>query len=222
LTGRILESCPELRIRFSSIDPGDLDHALVNLVTREERVCPHLHLPVQSGSSSVLERMRRNYHREDYLATVRRVRAGKRRIEVTTDIIVGFPGETEQEFRSTLSLVKQCRFLKVHAFRYSARPGTPAADYSGQLAPELKKERLNRLLETASNEREKRLTRMLRRTLEVLVERELVPGQFVGRAGNYAPVLLAGKGIEVGKIYFAKVNGIKDDMLVGAKVTGSR
>jgi len=215
LARRILEACPDLRLRFSSIDPGDLDAELAELVCREQRICPHLHLPAQSGSSQVLSRMRRDYDRREYLDLVGRLSRGGRKIELSTDMIVGFPGETEQEFRSTLSLVRQCHFLKVHAFRYSARPGTAAATFPEQVKAELKKERMDRLGELAGSERRKRLFAMRGGKLEVLVEKALGPGRFIGRAENYAEVALNGPGIVVGSIYTAKVVGLEDDILVG-------
>lgn len=114
------------RLRFSSLEPGDLDEGLLATLSRHPQVAPHFHLPLQSGSDVLLRRMNRQYRREDYLRMVQRVREVFDRPALTTDIIVGFPGETDQEFERTLEVVDACRFIHIHAFPFSPRPGTAA------------------------------------------------------------------------------------------------
>lgn len=137
---------PAVRFRVSSVEPRDVDDDFVDVLARAEgRVCRHLHLPLQSGSSKVLREMARPYDAERFLDLVERLRDAVPELSLTTDVIVGFPGETEEEFCETLAMVERCRFSKVHAFPYSQRAGTPAADRTDQVAPEVKAARMERL-----------------------------------------------------------------------------
>ncbi len=213
----ILVACPELRLRLSSIEPGDISRELIRLVGIEHRLCPHLHLPVQSGSSGVLKAMRRDYGRREYFQLLRELRAARAGLEVSSDVMVGFPGESEKDFQLTISLVKKCGFLKVHAFRYSPRPGTAAADFPGQVPHSVKKERMRRLLEVTGKVRRERLRAMVGRELDVLIEKRLVPGRYRGRADNYAEVEVQGSKLEVGGLYQVRVTGLVEDMLVAER-----
>ena len=120
------------RLRLSSLEPGDLTDDLVSVLASHEQVVPHLHLPLQSGSETILRRMNRQYTRDDFLRTLERVATALDRPALTTDVIVGFPGETDDEFDRTLEVVDRVKFIYVHAFPFSARPGTAAARWTGQ------------------------------------------------------------------------------------------
>jgi tRNA-2-methylthio-N6-dimethylallyladenosine synthase len=133
-------------------------------------VCEYFHLPLQSGSNRVLERMNRGYTRERYLELIAELRAAVPDIALSTDLIVGFPGETEEDFQATLAMVDEVGYDNVFAFRYSPRPGTPAAAFPDQVAPEVKASRNARLLEVASRVAAERSRRLEGRTLEVLVD----------------------------------------------------
>ena len=135
------------RIRFMTSHPKDLSAGLIQAYVTCNKLCPHIHLPVQSGSTEVLRRMNRRYSREDYLALLQKLRTALPGIAVTTDIIVGFPGETEEEFKDTLSLVEEVRFDSAFTFLYSVRRGTPAEGYGDQIPESVKHERFNRLVE---------------------------------------------------------------------------
>ena len=115
------------RIRVSSIEPIHVDDELVQLLATEPKLCEHLHIPLQSGSDAVLEAMNRHYSSEQFIAMVDRLKQVAPHIAVTTDVIVGFPGETEADFNKTLEVCDRCGFAKIHVFRYSKRAGTPAA-----------------------------------------------------------------------------------------------
>lgn len=145
LLDRLLEAVrpfAPVRFRLSSIEPQDVDEALIDLLSRAEgAVCRHLHLPLQSGSSKVLREMARRYSAEDYLALVRRLRERVPGISLTTDVIVGFPGETEEDFAATCDLARACTFSKIHVFPYSERKGTPAAKRPDQVPPEQRSRR---------------------------------------------------------------------------------
>jgi tRNA-2-methylthio-N6-dimethylallyladenosine synthase len=133
------------RIRYTSSHPFFFDDALIAAHGAEAKLCPHVHLPLQSGSDAVLERMRRRYRAEDYLAIVAKLRAARPDIVLTTDLIVGFPGETDADFQATLDLVHAVGFVDAYSFKYSPRPGTTAPDLDGAVAPVLAQERFDAL-----------------------------------------------------------------------------
>ena len=147
--GMLLRACGEIdgleRVRFTSPHPADFTDDVIEAMAATHNVMPQLHMPLQSGSDAVLRAMRRAYRREKYLRILGRVRAAIPDAAITTDIIVGFPGETERDFAGTLDLVRQARFAGAFTFQYSPRPGTPAAAMDGQIPPEVVAERYERL-----------------------------------------------------------------------------
>ncbi|HYB89189.1 MAG TPA: tRNA (N6-isopentenyl adenosine(37)-C2)-methylthiotransferase MiaB [Streptosporangiaceae bacterium] len=147
--GMLLRACGEIggleRVRFTSPHPADFTDDVIEAMAATPNVMPSLHMPLQSGSDAVLRAMRRAYRREKYLRILARVRAAIPDAAITTDIIVGFPGETERDFADTLDLVRQARFAGAFTFQYSLRPGTPAAAMDGQVPPEVVAERYERL-----------------------------------------------------------------------------
>lgn len=134
------------RIRFMTSHPKDLSDELIEVMGRSEKICRHLHLPVQSGSTRILEKMNRRYTKEQYLALTEKLRRAVPDISLTTDIIVGFPGETEEDFLETLDVVKKVRYDSAFTFIYSRRTGTPAAVMAGQVPEDVVKDRFDRLL----------------------------------------------------------------------------
>jgi threonylcarbamoyladenosine tRNA methylthiotransferase MtaB len=149
LVRAILAETDVPRLRLTSIAPWDLDERLLDL-WRNRRLCRHLHLSLQSGSTATLRRMRRPYTAESYLDLLDRVRTVIPGVAVTTDVIVGFPGESEEEFAESLATVEAAAFAKVHVFPYSPRPGTEAETMSGQVSPTIKKERTETMLAAAA------------------------------------------------------------------------
>ena len=145
----LLRACGQIdgleRVRFTSPHPRDFTDDVIAAMAETPNVMPHLHMPLQSGSDDVLKRMRRSYRRDKYLGIIDRVRTAMPDAAITTDIIVGFPGETDEDFDATVDLVRQARFAGAFTFQYSKRPGTPAADYPDQIAPEVVTERYQRL-----------------------------------------------------------------------------
>lgn len=137
---------PPVRFRISSIEPRDVDDALIELLAEADgRICRHLHLPLQAGSSKVLREMARPYDATRFSALVDRLYAAVPELALSTDIIAGFPGETDVEFRETLDMARRCRFSKIHAFPYSRREGTPAAERSDQVPPDVRERRARTL-----------------------------------------------------------------------------
>lgn len=158
------------RIRFMTSHPKDLSDELINCYATLDKLCPHLHLPVQSGSNKVLKEMNRNYTREDYLKIITKLKELVPDISITTDIIIGFPGETEDDFNETLELVKEVRFDSAFTFLYSIREGTKAAKMDNQIDEKVKHARFQRLTDTLNEIGLEINQSLIGETLEVLVE----------------------------------------------------
>ena len=158
------------RIRYMSSHPKDLTHRLMDAIAENSNVCHHMHLPVQSGSSAILERMNRRYTREGYLKLVDDLRRTVPDIELTTDVIVGFPGETDRDFEDTLSLMEEVGFAAAFTFKYSPRKGTRAAEAEDQVPEAIKKERLKRLNELQARKTAENNQKYLGHRGEVLIE----------------------------------------------------
>jgi tRNA-2-methylthio-N6-dimethylallyladenosine synthase len=158
------------RIRFTTSNPYNLTRRLIEALRDVPKVCEYFHLPLQSGSNRVLERMNRGYTRERYLELIDELRTAVPDLALSTDLIVGFPGETEDDFAATLDMVERVGYDNVFAFRYSPRPGTPAASLPDQVAADVKADRNRRVLETATRVAAERSRRLEGRTVEVLVD----------------------------------------------------
>ncbi len=147
---KLLRACGKIegleRLRFTSPHPAEFTHDVIDAMAETPNVCPQLHMPLQSGSDKVLKEMRRSYRSKKFLGILEEVRAKIPHASITTDIIVGFPGETEEDFQETLNVVEKARFTSAYTFQYSPRPGTPAADYADQVPKEVVQDRYERLL----------------------------------------------------------------------------
>lgn len=189
------------RIRFMTPHPKDLSDEVIEVMANSKKICRHIHLPAQSGSSNILKKMNRNYTREDYLALVDKIKTAMPDISITTDLIVGFPGETEEDFEDTLSLVKEVGYSSAFTFQYSKRTGTPAATFEDQAPEEVMTERFNRLLETVK-ESSGCNDDLAGKTMDVLVEgkNEKLEGYLSGRLSNNMLVHFKGDEDLIGKI----------------------
>jgi len=157
------------RVRFTSPHPAEFTDDVIEAMARTANVCPALHMPLQSGSDRILRAMRRSYRADRYLGIIDRVRAAMPHAAITTDIIVGFPGETEEDFAATLDVVRRARFAAAFTFQYSRRPGTPAADLDGQLPKEVVQERYQRLIDLQEAISFEENTALIGSTVELLV-----------------------------------------------------
>lgn len=194
------------RVRFMTSHPKDLSDELIRVMAEEPKICRHLHLPMQSGSSRILKAMNRRYTREAYLELVEKIRRAIPDISLTTDIIVGFPGETEEDFQDTLSVVEQCRFDAAFTFIYSKRTGTPAAKMEDQVPEDVVKERFDRLLKLVDRIAREESGRDRGKTLPVLVEEQQPEtGLLTGRLSNNILVHFPGPAELVGKILPVKL-----------------
>ena len=177
---------------------------------------PSLHLPVQSGSDRVLKRMNRRHTRAAYVKTVARMRAAQPKMAFSSDFIVGFPGESEKDFRATLSLVEEVGYANAFSFKYSPRPGTPAADLRGQVPDAVKSERLYRLQTAIERQQAAFNEQCLGRTFDVLFEKAgRYPGQIVGRSPYLQPVHVMAPRTMIGGIRAVRITEVGTNSLFG-------
>ncbi len=208
------------RIRFMTSHPKDLSDRLVKAYMECDKLCPHIHLPVQSGSTRILNMMGRKYARDDYLAIVSKLRQAVTDIAITTDIIVGFPGETEDDFCMTLDLVEKVRFDSAFTFLYSVRKGTPAEGFKNHVSEEIKHHRFNRLVETVNRISKEKNSGMTGNIEEVLCEgiSKTDPDVQSGRTGGHKLVHFTGEARSEGSIVTVRITGSTTFSLKGELV----
>ena len=189
------------RIRFTTSHPKDVSEKLINTLRDSSKICEHLHLPAQSGSNRILEGMNRGYTREQYLELIDKIRSEIPKISITTDLMVGFPGEKREDFEDTLRLVEDVEFDAAFTFKYSTRPGTQAAKEKDDVPLETKKERLAELNELCEKMALERNRRLLGKVEEVMVERMAQrEKKLVGRTRSNKTVFFSGAGKSIGKL----------------------
>jgi tRNA-2-methylthio-N6-dimethylallyladenosine synthase len=195
------------RIRFTTSHPKDLCEELIACFADQPKLCPHIHLPLQSGSDRILKMMNRGYTREDYLLKIKRLRAVCPEIAITTDFIVGFPGETEKDLQATLDMVTEIEYDEFFSFKYSDRPKTQASQYPDKLPEEEKARRLSILQEKQKSITLKKNRTMVGKTIAVLVEGESKKNSLhvSGRSGTHKVVNFEGPLGLQGKIVFVKI-----------------
>lgn len=172
LLERVAKESDLPRIKFTTSYPRDFDEEIVKVIDEHSNLCEWIHLPAQSGSNRILRAMRRGYTREEYLSKIAAIKKSEKDMSITGDMIVGFPGETDEDFNETLSLAAETEYDGLYIFKYSPRPNTPAAAYTDSVPEEVKTERFLKLQELQMRIQAKRYSRYLDRTVEVLVEGE--------------------------------------------------
>jgi tRNA-2-methylthio-N6-dimethylallyladenosine synthase len=218
--GRLLHRVAEIegtaRLRYTTSHPADVDESLIAAHRDLPQLMPCLHLPVQSGSDRILAAMKRRHTRAHYLAIVERLRAARPDLALTSDFIVGFPGESEEDFRETVTLVDHIGFAGAFSFKYSPRPGTPAATMGDQIPDEIKVERLARLQSAIDRHQMDFNARSLGMTFPVLLERPgRHPGQLVGRSPYSQPVQVMAPTEMIGEIVAVRITEIGPNSLFG-------
>ena len=208
------------RIRFMTSHPKDLSDELIGTMKNSKKICSHLHLPLQSGSSEILKRMNRKYSKEQYLALVEKLRAAMPDISLTTDIIVGFPGETEEDFEETMDVVRKVRYDSAFTFIYSKRTGTPAAAMPNQVPEDVVKNRFDRLLKEVQDIAAEVVKRHEGTVQKVLVEEidTHEAGFVTGRLSNNTVVHFAGDASLIGKIVDVSLDEAKGFYYMGSLV----
>jgi tRNA-2-methylthio-N6-dimethylallyladenosine synthase len=217
LLTRLAEVPGIFRLRYATSHPRDVDEDLVAAHRDLAALMPQLHLPVQSGSDRMLTAMNRRHTKAEYLDVIARLRAARPDMAFTSDFIVGFPGETEEDFCDTLRIVEEVGFAGAFSFKYSPRPGTPAADREDQIADEVKAKRLARLQDCIDRHQSAFNLNCAGRDLEVLLEKPgRIPGQLVGRSPYLQPVQVMAPSSLIGQIATVRITDVGSNSLFGA------
>lgn len=205
------------RIRYTTSHPRDMDEALIEAHGTLDELMPYLHLPVQSGSDRILAAMNRQHDTEHYLALVDRIRAARPDIALSSDFIVGFPGETEADFEATLAICETVKYAQAYSFKYSPRPGTPGAGLEGQVPEDIKTRRLAKLQALLSRHQTEFNKSCLGRTLSVLLEKPgRLDGQLLGRSPYLQSVHVAAPQDLLGTVQQVRVDDVKPNSLTGS------
>lgn len=210
------------RIRFMTSHPKDLSDELIEVLGKSKKICKHLHLPLQSGSSRILKEMNRHYTKEQYLELVKKIRAAVPDIALTTDIIVGFPGETEEDFLETMKVVKEVQYDSAFTFIYSKRTGTPAATKEDQVSPEVVKDRFDRLLHVVQEIGSQKAGALQGTVQKVLIEEINAQDEHLvtGRLSNNSVVHVPGGAELIGKIVDVSLDECKGFYYLGTLTEG--
>jgi tRNA-2-methylthio-N6-dimethylallyladenosine synthase len=204
------------RVRYTTSHPRDMDDALIAAHRDLDILMPYLHLPVQSGSDTILKAMNRRHTAAEYLKTIERIKTARPDMALSGDFIVGFPGETDQDFEDTLSIIREVGYASAYSFKYSTRPGTPGANLGGQIAEEIKSERLHRLQDLVNAQTTAFHAACVGKTMPVLIERPgRMPGQVGGRSPYLQAVHLDGSPDLIGAIHQVEIVGTSTNSLVG-------
>ena len=206
------------RIRTSSVEPILFTDEFVNEVSKMEKVMPHYHLSLQSGCDETLKRMNRRYTTKEYKDIVDKLRSAIPNVAITTDVIVGFPGETEEEFEQTYNFLKDIELSQMHIFKYSPRKGTKAADMDNQVSPQIKHERSEKLLQLNKENFEKFASKSLGKEFEVLFEQNVGENKYEGLTPNYLKTIVTSNEDISGKILKVKITEVKDEYVEGILV----
>ena len=207
------------RIRFMTSHPKDLSDELIDAMGSCSHILPQFHLPVQSGSNRILKEMNRHYTREQYLDRVLRLREAVPGIGLSTDIIVGFPGETEEDFHDTMALVDEVRYDSAFTFVYSPRVGTKAAEMDGQIDPEVSKERIQKLIALQEELQQETMRRFVGMEEEALIEgfSRRSPLDVSGKGRHGISITVKGSAEDIGKIVHCRITGLKNNTLTAER-----
>lgn len=189
------------RLRISSIEESEIDDKLIELINTNDKLANHFHIPLQSGSDTVLKRMNRKYNKAQFLNKIKMIKKACPDVALTTDVIVGFPGESEEEFNETYEFIKECGFNMLHVFPFSSREGTAASKMPNQIDPRIKKQRALKLIELSNELWDEYTNRFVNEEVEVLVEQfDPINKVNIGHTSNYLEVKIPDNENKVGKI----------------------
>ncbi|MGL5715153.1 MAG: tRNA (N(6)-L-threonylcarbamoyladenosine(37)-C(2))-methylthiotransferase MtaB [Paraclostridium sp.] len=206
------------RIRLSSVEPLLMSDEFIDTVAKMDKVCPHYHLSLQSGCDETLERMNRRYTTKEYKEIVDKLRQKMPNVAITTDVIVGFPGETNDEFKSTYEFLSDIELSQMHIFKYSPRKGTPAADMKNQIDPQMKQMRSDKLMSLNKQNFTKFASKFVGDEFEVLFEQNIAENKYEGLTPNYIRVIVESNEDIQGKILKTKISDVKDEYVEGILV----
>lgn len=205
------------RLRLGSVEPHDINFALIDAIADHSNVCRHLHIPLQSGDDRILEKMKRRYNTHEFERLITVIDDNIDGVAITSDVIVGFPGETEEMFQNTLRTVARARFAGIHVFKYSPRKGTPAAEYTDQVSAQDKESRSSRLIELGKELSHRFAQQRVGEALEVLVEQphESDLEIWEGHADTYLKVVFPGNKSLKGELVRVQIKSAKESILKG-------
>lgn len=209
------------RVRLGSLEPEQLSEPVIRRMAKQEKLCPQFHLSLQSGCDATLRRMNRHYTADEYRTIVRNLRAAFDNAAITTDIMVGFAGETEEEFAASLAFAKEIAFAKVHVFAYSRRPGTRAYDMGDQVTNAVKESRSHAMIRATTETQRAFFDTQVDRTEQVLFERAVQPGVYEGYSMNYTPVLAASGTSLAGQIRTVRIESNAGTHCIGRVTDGN-
>lgn len=209
------------RVRLGSLEPEQLSEPVIRRMAKQEKLCPQFHLSLQSGCDATLRRMNRHYTADEYRTIVRNLRAAFDNAAITTDIMVGFAGETEEEFAASLAFAKEIAFAKVHVFAYSRRPGTRAYDMGDQVTNAVKESRSHAMIRATTETQRTFFDTQVGRTEQVLFERPVQPGVYEGYSMNYTPVLAASGTSLAGQIRTVRIESNAGTHCIGRITDGN-
>jgi tRNA-2-methylthio-N6-dimethylallyladenosine synthase len=208
------------RVRYTSPHPQDIDDRLLQVMKDHDNICNHIHLPLQAGSDRILKRMNRTYSQNEFLSLAEKIKLYLPECTISTDIIVGFPGETEEDFLQTLNVIRQIGFDSAFMFKYSSRPGTKAAEYTDQIPEDIKQSRLERLIELQKNVSLIANQKQIGKTLQVIVEKESKKsnGQWAGRTEGNCWVVFDKGNEQINDIINIKITDARGITLFGERI----
>lgn len=204
------------RVRLGSLEPEQFTEEVISRMAKLKKLCPQFHLSLQSGCDATLKRMNRHYTSDEYRTIVNNLRAAFENAAITTDIMVGFAGETDEEFDASLAFAKEIEFAKVHVFAYSRRPGTKAYSMPGQLTNAIKEKRSHAMIETTLETQRRFFEKQIGRIEPILFERAIEPGLYEGYSMNYTPVIAKSDRNISGEILEVKIESYTDTHCIGS------
>jgi tRNA-2-methylthio-N6-dimethylallyladenosine synthase len=209
------------RLRYTTSHPRDMDDRLIEAHRDLRMLMPYLHLPVQSGSDRILKAMNRRHKASEYVALIERIRSVRPDIALSGDFIVGFPGETEEDFEDTMNLVREVNYAQAYSFKYSTRPGTPGADLPDHVAEDVKTERLARLQALLFDQQQAFMQSMIGKTIDLLLEKPgRMPGQLIGRSPWLQSVNVDAKSSQIGDIIQVRITAAGPNSLFAEVAEG--
>ncbi|MAV64237.1 MAG: tRNA (N6-isopentenyl adenosine(37)-C2)-methylthiotransferase MiaB [Candidatus Marinimicrobia bacterium] len=209
------------RIRYTSPHPRDMTDDVLDVMSKNDNICNYIHLPLQSGSSRILKRMNRTYNKEEFLLLCEKIKTYLPNCALSTDIIVGFPGETDNEFRETLDVVNKVKFNSAYMFKYSSRPGTKAAQYSDQIGEDIKQSRLEELIKTQKEITNKINIKCIGKEMQVIVEKESKKScsQWAGRTEGNTWVIFDKMNFNIKDTVTLRIHDAQGITLFGTPIT---
>lgn len=207
-----------MRVRISSLDPQEISDEIIDIVARNPVFCRHFHIPLQSGDDGILKRMFRNYDAERFVRVVNKIKERIPEAGIGIDVIAGFPGEGENQFRSTLELIRSLPISYLHVFPFSLRKGTAAVNFPERVDGKVIRKRVRELIELGKTKRKEYYSSFIGKILEVIPENEKESGHFRGFSDNYIPVLIKGKNIQPGELLRVKITDLDGFSVYGERV----